>query len=453
MPSVPATRQGGDVAVRSPQQELLNGLRSDTFKEQIQLALPPSVTVDKFVRVAITAIQASPDIADADRDSVIRSLLLSAQMGLYPDGTEAAIVIFNSKVKQGNTETWVKKAQLIPMIGGFRKIAGGHGWVIRTAVVYTNDRFEYELGLNERLVHVPVRPGATRGDIVAAYAVGVHKGGRREFEVLTLEDMEKVRAASRAGKKGPWVDWTERMYEKTAGRRLFKKLPLPEDDDRVTQVSQAPEFAPGETVAALYGSSAAALPQGGSRELAPAQGADGSQQTGETTEPSPRVSPVPGDDEQRFEDAPPWPDEPAFVDMETGEVLDGPGPGGVEGTSGKPAGQASESSETVEVGPSEDPGPRMETSGQEVGLTGPGPSSIPDSEVAAADAAAAYVIPDGKHKGKTLTAIHIADPDWFRWALANVTKPPAYQIALWRYAKVYVHEAYQEAMAQQEIAT
>src|SRR5207237_7307297 len=130
-----------------------------------------------------------------------------------------------------------QKAVYMPMIGGFRKIAAEHGWKLRTAVVYANDRFDFELGMEPKLVHVPVRPGKERGEKIAAYAVGTHREHGTEIEVMYADDVEKVRQVSRSKDSGPWRDWPERMWEKTAGRRLFAKLPLGErDQERIRRV-------------------------------------------------------------------------------------------------------------------------------------------------------------------------------------------------------------------------
>lgn len=234
-----------EIATRDQATELVSSLRHEQFMEQVTLALPENVTPERFVRIAITALQASPKIIECERASILRSLLASAAMGLMPDGHEAALVPFKGK------------AQLIPMIAGFRKIAADYGWTIRTAIVYANDEFEYELGLEPKFRHVPVRPGRERGEAIAAYAVGAHKDGRREVEVLNQDDVAKVRAISRSSDDGPWVDWYEQMAEKTAGRRLFKKLPLSDEDKRVTRVLAAIE--PAEAAALIYGPNAREL--------------------------------------------------------------------------------------------------------------------------------------------------------------------------------------------------
>jgi len=182
--------------------------------------------------------------------------------------------------------------QYLPMIGGFRKRAADHGWLIQTRVVYANDRYEVELGLDEKLVHVPASTGSPRGERVAAYAVAVHRDGRRMFEAMTAEDVERARKASRSATKGPWVDWTDRMWEKTPGRRLFAKLPLAGDDaDRIASLiaNSADENEPAPAAMMMYGPRAAPptlepprrLNEGS--EVSP-EGADGTQPEGEAGE-------------------------------------------------------------------------------------------------------------------------------------------------------------------------
>jgi recombination protein RecT len=240
-----------EVVQRTPQEELVAQVRSDAFREQVALALPENVTPERFVRVTVTALQSTPNLAELERASVVRSLLSSAAMGLLPDGREAAIVPFKGK------------AQLIAMVGGLRKIAAEYGWTIYTSVVHANDVFEYEQGLDVRFRHVPVRPGAEPGEVIAAYAVGKHADGRRELEVLTVAEIEKIRAVSQSAqsKEGPWANWWEQMAEKSAAKRLFKQLPLSDDDKRVRVVRTAIE--PTEAAAALYGATRAALPPAG----------------------------------------------------------------------------------------------------------------------------------------------------------------------------------------------
>lgn len=231
-----------EIATRNPQAELIGGLRSENFKEQISFALPEGITADRFIRIAVTAVQQNADLAEqkVDRDSVIRSFIQCAQIGLFPDGKEAAIVLFGNK------------ATLLPMVGGYRKIAAEHGWSLRSEVVYEHDNFEFT-EWPPTLFHSRALPGTERGPIIAAYAVARHRDGVRiEQKVMYREDILKRKDAARS--KAVWDKWEAEMFAKTPARDLFNELPLdPNDKERIDRITQAENFQPGEAVEMLYG--------------------------------------------------------------------------------------------------------------------------------------------------------------------------------------------------------
>lgn len=187
---------------------------------QFQAALPAHISVEKFTRVALTAIQNNPDLATkADRTSLFGSCVRLAQDGLLPDGREAAIVMFGNK------------AQAMPMIAGVLKKIRQSGDVAKVSaqVVYEHDEFVWHLGFDEDVTHNPPRLDQPRGKPIGAYATAVLKDGSKLLEVMSLEEIEKVRAVSRAAKNGPWVSWWGEMARKTVMRRLSKRLPMSTD--------------------------------------------------------------------------------------------------------------------------------------------------------------------------------------------------------------------------------
>src|SRR3546814_8922350 len=66
---------------------------------EFRAALPAHVSVEKFTRVAQTAIQNQPDLANVDRKSLFGAIVRLAQDGLLPDGREAAIVKFGNQAR------------------------------------------------------------------------------------------------------------------------------------------------------------------------------------------------------------------------------------------------------------------------------------------------------------------------------------------------------------------
>lgn len=191
------------------------------MEPEFENALPAHVTVKKFTRVAMTAIQNNPDLMGADRRSLFGAIVRLAQDGLLPDGREAALVMFG------------KQVQAMPMIAGILKKVRQSGEVsyISAHIVYSNDRFKWTLGFDENVEHEPAPLDQDPGDAIAAYAVAVLKDGSRLLEVMRKSDIEKVRNVSRAKGNGPWVTWWGEMARKTVMRRLSKRLPMSTDLD------------------------------------------------------------------------------------------------------------------------------------------------------------------------------------------------------------------------------
>ena len=63
------------------------------------------------------------------------------------------------------------------------------------------------------------------------YALAKTKDGAIYIEVMTVKDIEKVRASSRAKGAGPWTQWGGEMARKTVIRRLSTRLPMSTDLD------------------------------------------------------------------------------------------------------------------------------------------------------------------------------------------------------------------------------
>jgi len=79
-------------------------------------ALPSHIKPEKFQRVVMTVVQQNPDLMGADRRSLLASCLKCAADGLIPDGREAALVIFKTKIN----EQWVSAVQYMPMLAGIQ---------------------------------------------------------------------------------------------------------------------------------------------------------------------------------------------------------------------------------------------------------------------------------------------------------------------------------------------
>lgn len=239
------TEQVGHSRSVSPVEELRSTLTN--MSGEFESALPSHIKPDQFRRVAMTAIQTSPDLLAADRKSLYGSLMKAAQDGLLPDGREGALIIFNTKDKQSGS--WVKKVQWMPMIGGVLKKIRQSGELssITAQVVHNSDEFDY--WIDDDGEHLKHRPSFEddRGEVRLVYALAKTRDGSVYTEVMTRKDIEKVRGASRSKDRGPWVDWWEQMAKKSAMHRLAKKLPISADLIEVVNRDEAMyDFAPVE---------------------------------------------------------------------------------------------------------------------------------------------------------------------------------------------------------------
>lgn len=193
---------------------------------ELRAALPPHITVDRFRRVAMTAINTNPDLCNSDRRSLLNACLLAAQDGLLPDGREGALVIYNTKERADGRDRWIKKAQWIPMVAGIRKKIYQSGEVtsLVARAVYKNDEFEFSCGDDESIVHKPTL--AEPGEMIAVYAVATLKDGSRVREIMRISDVNRIRSMSKSKDTGPWVTHFEQMALKTVIKRIAKSLPF-----------------------------------------------------------------------------------------------------------------------------------------------------------------------------------------------------------------------------------
>lgn len=247
------TNTGQDVAVRAPNFETEFTAYAD---RHIATALPAHMPLSRFKRVVLTAVSLSPDLLNAERRSLFTACAKCAADGLVPDNREAALVVFNTKTKDGG---WEKRVQYLPMIQGILKRARNTGELssVSAQVVYENDDFDYVLGDEEQMTHKPPKLGMDRGKPIGAYAVAKLKDGTIQREIMGFAEIEKARAVSRAkdAPSGPWVQWWSEQARKTVARRLFKWLPNSADlgnlfgDDEggdmpALPMIQAPDAAP-----------------------------------------------------------------------------------------------------------------------------------------------------------------------------------------------------------------
>lgn len=183
---------------------------------QISRALPKHLTPDRMTRIALTELRKIPKLLQCNPESFCGAIMACSQLGLEPGSSLGQIYLI----------PFGKEVQVILGYKGMIELARRSGQIISLAAheVYENDTFEFEYGLEEKLRHVPNLN--ERGELMAVYAVAKFVGGGHQIEVMSKQDVDKIRARSKSGNSGPWMTDYNEMAKKTVLRKLFKYLPI-----------------------------------------------------------------------------------------------------------------------------------------------------------------------------------------------------------------------------------
>lgn len=221
---------------------------------QIARALPRHVNPERMSRIALTALNTTPKLAQCTPESFLGCVVQAAQLGLEVNTPLGHAYLLPFEDRRNNRTT----CQLIIGYQGMVELARRSG-IVRSVYafpVYDGDDFEWELGLEPTIKHRPSE-NESRGssDRVApklthVYAVAKLDGGEPIFTVLTRAEVERYRHRSRASQSGPWQTDYEAMALKTAIRRLYRWLPKSAEMARAEAFDEAPEIGRSQLSAA-----------------------------------------------------------------------------------------------------------------------------------------------------------------------------------------------------------
>ena len=205
------------------------------LEPEIRRALPAVLTPERFTRMALSAINNTPELANCTPMSFIAALMNAAQLGMEPNTPlgQAYLIPYKNK--------GVLECQFQLGYKGLIDLAYRTGKIqmIQAHVVREFDYFEYQYGLDSRLVH---RPGTgDRGEITFIYGLFKLNNGGYGFEVSNKEDMDAFAAKyskSYGSKFSPWVDNYEDMAKKTVIKRVLKYAPVSSDFQKALSVDE-----------------------------------------------------------------------------------------------------------------------------------------------------------------------------------------------------------------------
>lgn len=186
--------------------------------EMFKMALPKTITVERMMRIAMTAVTMNPKLAICSQSSFFGSLLTAAQLGLEvntPLG-QAYLIPYDSKsgVKCQFQIGYQGILDLAYRTGKYKRV--------KAVVVHKGDDFRYTQGINPILEHSP----QGTGEPTHVYALYELLNGGYDFEVWTWERvMRHGKTYSKSFNNGPWKTNPEEMAKKTVLKSLLKYAP------------------------------------------------------------------------------------------------------------------------------------------------------------------------------------------------------------------------------------
>lgn len=204
-------------ALQHKTSDIFTAIRSQ--EAGFKLALPKDFDASRFTRIALTAVRNNPALQKCTKESLLASMMLSAQLGLEP----------NSPLQQAYIIPYGNKAEFQTGYKGLLKLAWNSGLVtlMDADKVHENDHFEYIKGFNPKFEHKPTIKGRA-GEVIAYYAFAKIKGGGNALVVMSKDEViEHARKFSKSynTKNSPWKSDFDSMAKKTVLIQLTKTLP------------------------------------------------------------------------------------------------------------------------------------------------------------------------------------------------------------------------------------
>lgn len=205
-------------------------------KDQIALALPRAMDIDRFARICVTVVRNNPTLGQCTVVSLLGACMQAAQLGLEPGvlGQSYLVPFYNTKERAHDVQFIIGYQGYIELFYRSGKV---HDVVARE--VCENDEWDFAYGITDTMRHVPARE--ERGRPILYYGLAHIVGGGHVLHVMNLEEIADRRERSRAKDSGPWQTDEIPMSKKTVIRAMSPYIP------KSTDVARA--LAADETIA------------------------------------------------------------------------------------------------------------------------------------------------------------------------------------------------------------
>lgn len=202
---------------------------------EIKKALPSMMSPERFTRIALSALNNTPQLQACTPMSFLAALLNSAQLGLEPNTPLGQAYLIPYK-NHGKLE-----CQFQIGYKGLIDLAYRNGQMqtIQEQAVYQNDEFFYEYGLDAKLRHRPAF--SDRGELIYFYGIFKTVNGGYGFSVMSKNDMDiyaKTYSKAFESDYSPWKSNYEEMAKKTVIKQALKYAPIKTEFQRALSTDE-----------------------------------------------------------------------------------------------------------------------------------------------------------------------------------------------------------------------
>lgn len=183
----------------------------------------------KFASSVLQSVNRVPALLECDRNSVFDAFVTCAQLNLFPSNASGEAYVLPYK----------GKAQFQLGYQGLITLLARTGVSITTSIVREKDHFEYEEGLEPKLIHKPDVMSPDRGKAIGVYAIATMQNGTKQFKVMNATEILKFKEFSQA-KTSAYSPWNSNdpemwMWRKTVIKQLAKTLSKNEDINKALE--------------------------------------------------------------------------------------------------------------------------------------------------------------------------------------------------------------------------
>lgn len=196
------------------------------YEPQIAQALPKHLTAERIIQQMVAMASRNPELKECTVTSFIGAMMQASILGFQPApelGQCYFVPFENKKNKKKEVQLIIGYRGYIDLSYRTRELKNIYAYE-----VCQNDVFEYELGLEPKLKHIPAT--GDRGAITHFYAVAHFVNGGYAFGVQTVNDVLKHKKYSASG-NSPYSPWNHSdhwiwMGKKTMVREIARWIPL-----------------------------------------------------------------------------------------------------------------------------------------------------------------------------------------------------------------------------------